>query len=262
MVSSPVEIRVKDRQTIPTEATEENWRRLVALAGDPQTPARAAYRCERFFRGLSPAGKTILEIGAGNGLLSAYALRRGAKRTIALEPESAGSTSGVRTPLQKLAAEFGKERMEVLPVPFQQYDAQGTVFDMILLCDSVNHLDEPACQTAHRSAAARAIYLAIFRKIADLLRPGGEMVLCDCSRYNAFGLCRLRSPLVPFIEWHKHQPPRFWARLLREAGLRTCRIDWHAIYPLRRLGRWVENPLAAFFLNSKFRLVAQKDTAE
>jgi hypothetical protein len=34
-------------------------------------------------------------------------------------------------------------------------------------------------------------------------------------------------------------------------------VDWYTFYPLRRFGRLMENPLAAFFLNSKFRLIAQ-----
>ena len=240
-----------------TQSFNTEFRRLIALADDPQTPERVEYRCGRFFRGLSLENKRILEIGAGNGLLGTYALLQGARRVVALEPESAGSTSGVTGLVQHLTREFDQDRFTFQPLTLQEYDPAGETFDMILLHDSINHLDEPACEIAHRSAEARQSYVELFQRIASMLNPGGQVVICDCSRYNLFGLCRLRSPIMPFIEWHKHQPPRFWARLLREANLQTRGVDWYTFYPLRRLGRLMENPLAAFFLNSKFRLLAQ-----
>ncbi|MBN1556238.1 MAG: class I SAM-dependent methyltransferase [Phycisphaerae bacterium] len=241
-----------------TESIEKAFSRLASSANDPQSPARVLYRCERFFRDVSPADKAILEIGAGNGVLSAYALSRGAKRVVALEPEAAGSTAGVSMLVQKLTREFPGERFTFLPDTLQQFSPGDRTFDMVLLHDSINHLDEPACEIAHRSAAARESYVRLFQKIADLLSPGGQVVLCDCSRYNFFDQIGLRNPIVPFIEWRKHQSPRFWARLLREANLRTRRVDWYPFYRLRSLGRLAENPAAAFFLTSKFRLIARK----
>ncbi len=237
---------------------DKEFRRLVAVAGNPQTPERTAYFCERFFRGVSPAGKTLLEIGAGNGIVSAYALLRGARRVVALEPEAAGSTVGSSSLVRQLTDELGRNRFTFLPSTLQQYNPVGAQFDLILLHDSINHLDESACEIAHRSNGARRTYLRLFKTIAALLTPGGQVLICDCTRHNLFGLFRLRNPILPFIDWRKHQSPRFWAGLLREVGLRTQRVDWYTFYSLRHLGQLAENPVTAFFLNSKFRLIAQQ----
>src|SRR5579862_7369395 len=53
------------------------------------------------------ARKRVLEVGGGNGLLSFYAASQGAEEVICLEPEAAGSTSGINSHFERTRDDLG-----------------------------------------------------------------------------------------------------------------------------------------------------------
>lgn len=130
---------------------------------------------------------------------------------------------------------------------------------MILLHDSINHLDEDACVALRRDAAARARYASLCAKMARLARPGATLIVTDCSRHNVFNMLGLTNPILPRIEWHKHQTPRVWAAILSEAGFGRPRIRHRSPSPLRQVGRvLLGNALASFLIDSQFCLTMIK----
>jgi hypothetical protein len=61
------------------------------------------------------------------------------------------------------------------------------------------------------------------------------------------------------IEWHKHQSPKLWARLLAQAGFANPIIRWNSFYTLRSGGRLLlGNRVAAYCLTSVFCLTMER----
>jgi 2-polyprenyl-3-methyl-5-hydroxy-6-metoxy-1,4-benzoquinol methylase len=59
-----------------------------------RNPPAFAHTLANMFRGIDFAGKRVLEIGSGRGLLAIYMGMRGAQ-VLSMEPEMVGATSGV-----------------------------------------------------------------------------------------------------------------------------------------------------------------------
>lgn len=220
-------------------------------------PDPLLYQCRVTFDGVNLSGKALLEIGAGNGVMSAYAVIHGARRVVALEPETAGSTKGSISSIQQIAQRLGGEIMAIHATSLQEYQPSKEKFDIVLLHDSVNHLDEANCMKLHYDQAARERYTELFRKIVSMMRPGKLLLLSDCSRGNLYDKIGMSNPFVPQIEWQKHQSPEVWIKLLRPLGFDKMRLRWHVPYRLKRLGLLVGNRLANFFLTSHFHLMAR-----
>jgi SAM-dependent methyltransferase len=236
------------------DALLENLRRIGTIRSERLTRALM----DSLFRGIDFEGKRVLDIGGGDGMYSFYAAAMGAAEVVCLEPEAAGSIGG-----ELHMFERGRAAMPHLPVRLvaqcvgDYADPAG--FDVVALMASINHLDEEACTRLHYDAKARAAYLRVFRHIASLTRPGGRLIIMDCTRYNFFAALGFTNPLCRTIEWHKHQAPRTWARLLAQAGFEKPSVSWE---PLYRLGPAVQallaNKAAAWFLKSMFRLEMQR----
>jgi SAM-dependent methyltransferase len=217
------------------------------------------FHFESLLRAVSFPGKQVLDVGAGNGQLSFYAVAAGAQRVVALEPEQAGWTAGDRGQFERIAHLLGTDQVELQRVSLQEYEPGGDTFDILLLKSSINHLDEEACIRLHRDSDARETYRKIFAKLADLARPGAWLIASDCSRHNFFPRLGLKNPIAPSINWHAHQSPQLWAQLLEEAGFRDPRVRWQSFNTLRSPGRVVlGNRVASYFLTSAFALTMRK----
>jgi len=141
----------------------------------------------------------------------------------------------------------------------QNYLCDAHSFDVVIIANAINHLNEDACARLLMDPLARDEYKSIFISLFRSIRPGGWLIATDCSRSNVFNDLGLKSPLMPDIEWQKHQSPKVWDELLQEVGFARARVQWSSPNTLGALGRFVlGNPLAAYLLLSHFRLVARK----
>jgi SAM-dependent methyltransferase len=231
----------------------------LVSAKSPSASRKLQYYLESLFESVSFKNKTVLDIGGGSGIFSFYAACSGAEEVVCLEPEAAGSRSGVLEKFRRTRSRLQLDQVRLEPITFQAYDAGQANFDVVLLHNSVNHLDEPACVNLQKDEAAGNVYRSIFSKIYDVCRDGAKLIVCDCSRHNFFAHLKMKNPLAPSIEWHKHQAPEIWARLLREAGFRNPVVDWKAPSVLRSAGeRMLGNKVSAYFLTSHFCLRMEK----
>jgi len=211
------------------------------------------------FTGIVLENKRVLDIGGGSGLHSFYAACMGAKEVVCLEPETEGSRSGMETKFKKLGGILGYNQVKFEPVTFQAFEPVGKQFDIILLHNSINHLDEIACINLLNDEASQAIYMDICSKLSALASGGAKLIVCDCSRYNFFALLRIKNPFAPTIEWHKHQAPEIWVDLLSRVGFVNPKVKWTAFNTLRSTGRvLLGNKLLSYFLRSDFRFTMEK----
>jgi len=236
-------------------APSHEYLTAVAEQGIYPNIGNLKYHLRFLFDGVPLRGRSVLEIGGGAGLLSFYAATVGASRVVCLEPEAPASSAGIQQRFRRLADRLAVDSVQLEPTTLQRFDPRGATFDVVVVHNAINHLDEDACVALGHSADARRRYVALFAKIASLTRSSGHLVAADCSRYNLFGLFGLKSPLMPTIEWHKHQTPGTWAGLLHEVGFARPRIRWSTFNSLRRPGRILfGNAVAAFVLLSHFCL--------
>lgn len=205
-------------------------------------------------------GKAMLDIGAGAGIFSCYGSLRGASSVVALEPGGDGSRPSVIREFRSLKEGLGLSNVQLEECRFQEFDAGTQRFDILLMNNSINHLDEEACINLQDSQRAKDKYEEIFEKIGNLVRPGGVLIAADCSRYNFFTALKIENPFNPGIEWYKHQSPEFWSKMLEDVGFSLMNTRWGCFKQLRKPGRWLlGNRWMAYFLQSHFCLTMTKN---
>lgn len=185
--------------------------------------------------------KEVLDVGGGKGLLTFYAAIKGAKKAICLEPEQAGSTRGVTNTFHELQQAFGATLpVELKPFTLQQYLQQikPATYDVVIMHNSINHLDEEACIHLLKNDTSYRQYVSIFKDVYRVMKKKGTLIVTDASRNNFFNDVGLKNMLVPTIEWHKHQQPDTWVKLLKESGFRNPEVVWLSPNRLGRPGRF------------------------
>lgn len=211
------------------------------------------------FSDISFEGRSVLDIGGGSGMFSFYAATRGASKTVCLEPEAAGGSAGMNDQFARIGHKLNLPNVSLVSQTFQEFPAEPESFDIILLHNSVNHLDEKACIHLLKDQNAQVTYKQLFRMLAQIASDGADLIISDCSPKNLFPLLGLKHPISRSIEWHKHQTPEVWAKLLHEAGFDAPNVHWSSYERLGKLGwKLFSNKPAAFFLSGHFRLHMQK----
>jgi SAM-dependent methyltransferase len=210
------------------------------------------------FRGVDVRDRSVLDVGCGRGILSFAAAAAGARKVVSLEPEVDGSTAGVSATYTRLLQRLGFPQVTLVQELLQHYDFAGGPFDVVMMHNSINHLDEQACVEFERNESARQKYVTWFRRLHDNISPGGTLVFADCSNRNLFGDLGLPNPVARTIEWEKHQAPETWFKGLEEAGFETGPVRWtplHSAGPLRPLFR---SRFMSYLTNSHFVAVARR----
>ncbi len=257
-ISAEIEFEPKE-DTMEANVEVDMYLETVIKEGLYSTKGRLQFEMETLFCGVDLKNKSILDIGGGFGLYSFYAACKGAKKVVCLEPESDGSSFGVIGKFNRLNELLCKNNVTLEPKALQNIGASLGSFDIVLIHNSVNHLDENACISLLTNSQSREIYREIFSKIFKLSNNGAKLILCDCSRNNFFDLLKVRNPFLPAIEWHKHQQPEVWAELLCEVGFKNPRITWSSFNALRGLGKIIfGNRIMSYFLTSHFRMIMDK----
>lgn len=223
------------------------------------TRGNLQYHMQSLFRGIELQGKKVLDIGGGIGFHSLYMAAAGAESVTLLEPEACGSSTNLQSRFLELQSLVGVRNVRFESSTIQEFAYSGPPFDVILLYNSINHLDENAYVRLPGDVASVQAYSAIFHKIYDLSSDGAQLIIADCTRLNFFDLLSMRNPVARDINWSKHQPPQVVADLLTHVGFGCPHISWSSFNRLRGFGRiFLANRIAAFFLTSHFRLVIQK----
>ena len=244
---------------MPIEPNLEGYLSVVIKEGLYPNKGNLRFHLKTLFRDITIENRRVLDIGGGSGLHSFYAACMGATEVVSLEPETEGSRSGMGAKFKKLGRILGYDQVTFEPVTFQAFEPARKQFDIILLHNSINHLDETACINLLSDEASRTLYLNMCSKLSALASSGAKLIVCDCSRYNFFALLGIKNPFAPTIEWHKHQAPEIWVDLLSQVGFVNPRVRWTSFNTLRSPGRvLLGNKLLSYFLRSDFRFTMEK----
>jgi 2-polyprenyl-3-methyl-5-hydroxy-6-metoxy-1,4-benzoquinol methylase len=259
--SSTVCRKIRGKITIQMKIAEDNEVFLNAMIKEKlySNKGNLQFHLDTLFAGIDFKNKKFLDIGGGSGLHSFYAACRGAKEVIYLEPGAQGSSLMEIVKFKKLSNRIKYDAVTPEPTTLQAFVSHSKMFDIILLHNSINHLDEEACINLLKDDSAKTIYRDMFRKIHSLSNKGAKLIICDCSRYNFFAFLGVRNPIYPTIEWHKHQAPEVWVGLLGDVGFENPKIRWSSFDRLRQWGKvFIGNKLMAYFLSSHFCLTMDK----
>ena len=212
-------------------------------------------KSEHAFHGIDFHNKSVVDIGSGVGWASYYAAARGARRVVSIEPEADGSRNYMLETAAAIRAELGLDDIvEIIPKTFEESGIDEQ-FDIIIINNAINHFNEAACSILHKDEGAREAYRPLFRQLAKACKPGGTLLITDCTNRNFFGDLGMKSPLMRTIEWEKHQPPEMWAELIAPFGFEVDNIAWTPHARLGLIGRIIgSNRLGSYFINSHFRL--------
>ena len=217
------------------------------------------FKTAKLFKGIKISGKTVLDVGGGDGLFTFYAASQGAKKVICLEPECDGSYGEMTKNFEKIKSILQLENAQLIKSTFQDYNPLDEKFDIVLMHNSINHLDEGACERLTEDKAAWEKYLDITKKINSIANPGAKLLVCDCSNENFFAKVGIKNIFAPTIQWSKHQKPETWIKLLRQSGFYPTKLNWNSPKQLGNIGYlFLGNKFLSYFLGSHFRLVLTK----
>ena len=220
-------------------------------------PIKRSYNYLRWaFKGVDFKNKSVLDIGGGNGIYSYYSRFKGAKKAINLEPFEAGSKNVI------INSKDVKEKLkiELINQTIQEFHTKEK-FDVIILHDSINHLDEPIYSEIHQNKNDFKKYSLLVKKISDLLNNSGKIIVTDCSRYNFWGMLGFKSPFAPSIKWNLHQSPKLIKKLFESKGFNKFTIRWTPFKRFGYFGRLISvfGITPSFFMQSHFNIIIQKN---
>lgn len=198
-----------------------------------------------------------------------YAAVKGAEKVVCLEPEFDGSSSGMikkfnefkSALLSSSETHLSASEIEHLPLTLQDYLKQikNNEYDIVVLHNSINHLNEEACISFRELESSYNTYKEIFKEVYDKMKFGGKLIVADCSCHNFFNSIGVKCIFNPTIEWHKHQAPQTWVSLLGEIGFKKPKIEWSSPNRLGKAGRVIMgNSFMSYLTQSHFKFTMEK----
>ena len=210
----------------------ETAARLLGYANAKRYWSRGTF----LFHGVSLQGASVLDVGCGTGTWAIWAAMNGAATSVGIEPEADGGKQGTLESFRRniKTLELGGQ-VDAYSSTLQNFSSHHRKFDVVVMYNVINHLDEDAVKTLHKNERMAMRYVDLLKGLRTRIRAGGTVVVADCARSNLWPHLGLRSPFAPWIEWEKHQDPSQWIRVFERAGFKVASRRWSPYYGIRTL---------------------------
>lgn len=244
---------------VTTDSLSHLTRSLVQVSGSEAVARREVARIVARYGDIDFGGAHVLDIGGGLGAHSFFAVTQGASRVVCLDPGGDGALHDYNSVSSRFRQSMGLENVLFLPVRLQDFNSGAQSFDIIIMNNSINHMDEPACEQLPDDEEAKQAYSEVFEQIALLSKPDTILVASDCSPQNIWTKLGRKNPFAPTIEWGKHQPPEVWIEFMLQAGFTDPQVRWFSIQRLGRIGKFLlGNRIGAYLTDSYFRIITHR----
>jgi len=237
----------------------ENFDSVLRDVGIKKYKGYAFYFREFIYSNVDFQGKTIADVGGGNGIASFYALSADPQcQCWIVDPIIEGSNLAMMDQYALMAEKtdatrvhFHKDFIETLEDPQQ--------FDIVLMHNSINHIGEDIIEEAKSNDGRYLEFIGRLKPIIDRVVQGGTIIVSDCGTENFWDKIGLRSPFAPTIEWNLHGEPEFWQKMLESVGCAHVKTGWTSRRELGKLGKLLlANRFTSYFTTRHFVSVYKK----
>jgi 2-polyprenyl-6-hydroxyphenyl methylase/3-demethylubiquinone-9 3-methyltransferase len=229
-MSSPSSLNVDAAEVAKFDAMAQRW-------WDPQGPSKPLHdlnplRLQYIDRAVSLAGKLVVDVGCGGGILSEAMARAGA-RVLGIDLSQA-CLDVARLHAQEARIEAGREGLEYRAVSAEALAReQAAHFDAVTCMELLEHVPDPA---------------AMLAALASLVRPGGEVIVSTLNRHpRAFFVAIIGAEYIARVlprgthDYLKFIRPSELARWGRSVGLELVDVTGISYNPLTRSFRLSED---------------------
>lgn len=218
-----------------------------------RTPQRYQTRCEFIYQDVPLAGKRVIDVGCGNGGFALWAAMNGAGYTLGIEPESDGSTDGTLAKFNTMINHLNfNDMVEAKSLYLNDLSpSPDELFDVVLMYNVINHIDEDAVSNVHENEASQQRYINHLKHLRSLVSNDAYVIIADAGRKNFWNDVGLTNPVFHYMNWEKHQQPDVWTSLFEQAGFKFENLRWSPIYPFYGL---TNNRIVQYFWSSHFIL--------
>ena len=205
-------------------------------------------------------GKSILEVGAGDGFLSHYlALLKDVKYVVSLdEYEGHGSdaeTYKINLRLQEILND--SDKVKILKSDFLKYHSSKK-FHFILFVNVLHHIVATEKKLSDDSDSQK-LSENLFKLTKDLISPDGAVIIQEVSRFNICPIPKYRKQMS-IINWKSKQSPREWLKVLKRVGFNTTSLRYRLPLnlPNQYLFRMIFNNCIASSLTDSSYIITAK----
>ena len=212
------------------------------------------YHAEEQFREIDIKGKTVLDIGCGNGLLSLWlALVKDAGNIVAIdEYEGIGEDRKNFNAFKKVIEE-NSISIDLTKLDFLKNNFGSASFDMVVANYTLHHIVRTE-KYIHNDTETRNQWIHLFSEIKRILKKDGVLILKEVTRFSLWRFLPLR---FRYMDWEIHPTMKEFKYVMQEEGFKNITVRNVVNYKLRYFSNLLEDsPLFSFIVNPNFYLIA------
>jgi len=180
---------------------------------------------------------------------------------VGLEPaEGKGSNKKVIHTFRNRVKKLNLENVNIIKETIENYNSNGLKFDIISANFSLHHIILSK-KNLLRENVSKKRYRELFLKIYDMLENNGIFIIKEISKYHLSRYWPYYGRIIgnDNIDWRTKHNSKEYIRILIDCGFKPNYVIYKIPYPLNRFKFFLSNPIARFFLDSTYFIIAKKN---